>query len=273
MAEVDISGWSLKLPAKYRDEVTLQSDQLSLASLKSRYFRTERDGSLTFIAPTDGARGQRSSGTELRRWRADDASFGWNTSREGYLSASLRINEVPTDAEGKPTPVVIGHIRHGSHCMCRLVYDAGSIYFVDDVTGPDATAKKFVLTSFAGQPIADPQGERFDFFIRVQMDKLHVSVIHKGRTYSALDELDPFWIGKTLQFSIGVHVHADAETAAVGQGSVSYFAVSEPGNSQSTSKSDNPASEAKKPQKKLVSAKIVLQYDDGETVEIPLSDA
>jgi hypothetical protein len=270
MAEVDISGWSLKLPPKYRDEIALHADQSSLASVKSRYFRTERDGSLTFIAPADGARGNRSSGTELRRWRADDASFGWNTSLEGYLSASLRINEVPCDAVGRPVPLVIGHIRHGSHCMCRLYYDAGSIYFVDDVSGPDASSRKFVLTSFAGDPIGVPQGERFDFFIRVQMTKLHVSVIYKGRTYSALDELDPFWIGKNLQFSIGVHVQSESESLPIGQGSVSYFAVSEPGHSQPTGKPDNARPESGN-QKKLVSAKIVLQYDDGETVEIPIS--
>lgn len=270
MAEIDISGWSLKLPPQYRDDVARHGDQSSLAGVKSRYFRTERDGSLTFIAPADCGRGEGASGTELRRWRADDATFGWNTSLEGYLSASLRINEVPVDSFGRPAPLAIGHIRHGSRCMCRLYYDDGSLYFVDDVAGSEASAKKFVLTSFDGSPIEVPQGERFDFFIRVQMTTLHVSVIYKGRTYTAVDDLDAFWIGKTLQFSIGVHIHQDLETSRLGQGSVSYFAVSEPANSETTDR-PNSSKPEKDPQKKLLSAKIVLQYDNGETLEIPLS--
>lgn len=271
MASIDLSGWSLKLPPAFKQEMTQNSDGRSLDRLRSKFFRTEDDGSLTFIAPAGGSYLKRCAGTEIRKWHASNAQLGWNTSQEGYLSASVRVNEAPVDPEGAAAALTISEIFCGRDVFCSLQFQGGRLYLVDRHAHDSKTFTRTELCSFSGQSLNVPMSARFDYFLRVQMSSLTVSVIFGGKTYSATRDVPASWVGKRFHFSVGAKLQNDLENPLTGNGNVSYLLVSEPKAPAGSEKAEDAEPIAKK-DKKVVKASILLEYEDGERVEIPMTD-
>ncbi|HEY4203183.1 MAG TPA: polysaccharide lyase family 7 protein [Devosiaceae bacterium] len=268
MKAIDLSRWELLLPSTPTDlNYLLSGADIGGGSLAgaAENVRFESDGALTFIVPaSETAQGPDDMlACELREFDDRVGAHGWNTSQGGYLSASLRINELPEARIGGEARIAIGRIMGSTGQMCVLYYDAGTLYITDSMDRRDGKPLRLDLRSVSGEATAIPLGERFDYFLKVSMSDFVVSVIHHGVTYSARQELNDDWLGKVLHFNVGIGVLPGEVRGAA---SASYYAISEPMVALARNADFGGALD----DRNIVSAKVVLTLDDGGEVEIPL---
>lgn len=197
---------------------------------KSPYFFTASDGAMVFMAPVEGATtsGSHYPRSELRELTAAQANAAWTVSQGGTLQAELSVNEVPKTSAGAQGRVVIGQIHGPDDELCRLYYDNGRLYFHDDKAGSSLKETEFVLKSAAGAETSIPMNAKFSYKIEVANNKLTVSAVFNGISYSAVDAISSFWPGKALYFKAGVYVQvgkagSGAGTTGSGKGQVSFY--------------------------------------------------
>ncbi|HEY4202184.1 MAG TPA: polysaccharide lyase family 7 protein [Devosiaceae bacterium] len=232
---INLANWKITLPIDKKGRPTGRDDAVEVEKLIGfalpPYFSVTSN-SITFQAPTNGSTtdGSGYPRSELREMNGRGGMAAWTVATGGRLSATLRINEVPRVSTGKPGRIVIGQIHGPNDELCRLYYDAGQIFFVDDKAGDKRKETSFPLLSSGGKPAGIPIGARFSYTINVNASTLVVTVKHGGTTYSATDPIGTFWPGKKLYFKAGAYVQVGAgsskeHTGGTGQGSVTFFAL------------------------------------------------
>ena len=234
----DLSNWSLQLPVNAHGEPSgTATEKTNLIGYKdSDYFYTGSDGAMVFVAPVQGARTSGSDYTrsELREMNGPREA-AWTVAQGGTLTAELAVEGVPAESNGVPGGMVIGQVHGQADEMCRLYFDMGTVYLVDDHGGPNNAPAKFLLHDAAGQEPDIPVGERFDYVIRVASREMTVEVFVGNRLFKAVDPVSPVWDGDRMYFKAGVYngvgePSSGASTLGSGAGAVAFYrlAVSHP---------------------------------------------
>lgn len=269
MKAIDLSRWQLRLPFAATDPVAdlAPRDGGEARSASSEYFRFDSDGALTFVVPaaTRSDAGSEMLACELREFADRVGARSWNSFEGGYLSASLRVNEVPEAPHGRTERIAIGRIGGADGQTCVLYYDAGGIYLSEGQQLQAQTAKRIDLQSSSGGEATIPVGDRFDYFVELAHGKLLVSVIHDGVTFSAHHPLDRNWLASPLHFSVGVTV---SSRSIRGNASVTFFAISQPLAEAAVAAGKRDRRKAAP--RAIASARLVLTMTDGEEIELPL---
>lgn len=282
---IDLSRWKLTLPVNSKGEVSGSGDAAEVTDLvkyaNPPFFVVEFEGALTFMAPTDGARtgGSKYPRCELRQMKNGD-EFEWTVEQGGRLDASLKINELPLTADGKPGRVVIGQIHGPDDELCRLYYDNGRIYFYDDKAGSTPKETQFVLKDSSGKEPSIGLGERFSYSIIATKLALTVVVTTASGTFTATDPISKFWPGKKLYFKAGVYVQVSkpgsgAGTVGSGRGAATFFDIVLDGAVQPPKPSEpipaQPVDGLRFNGKKVVGSRLMIEHtlEGGEKVSLP----
>lgn len=233
---IDLSRWKLSLPVNKHGQLSGRVDAAEVSQLAGfQYppFFVVTSSSITFAAPTHGARtgGSKYPRCELREMDGQGNPLHWTVSDHGRLSASVQINNVPATEDQVTGKLVIGQVHGPSDELCRLYYDNGNAYFINDKAG--ATRKETVLQLYSSQGNSPniPVGSRLSYLIDVNSERIYVQVKHAGTVYSATDAIGTFWGNKQLYFKAGVYVQVGARGSGAGQvgtgaGSVTFFSLS-----------------------------------------------
>lgn len=230
----DLTLWKLTLPIDKNGTYTGSAMEVSpIGSTYSQqsHFYTASDGAMVFMAPATGATtsGSKYPRSELREMIAGNKLAAWTIDQGGSLTATVAVNEVPTTSAGAKGKVVIGQIHGPDDELCRLYYDNGAIYYVNDKSGSNGTTEtKFELKSSSGAKANIPLNAKFDYKINIKDGKETVSMVYNGVLYSASETISNFWPGKALYFKAGVYVQvgkagSGAGTVGTGQGKVSFY--------------------------------------------------
>lgn len=235
---IALTHWKLTLPVTKDGTVAGPGnavDMIVLQGLSVPPYFTVTPDSISFRAPTDGAttKGSHYPRSELREMDGEGEEYQWVLEQGGTLSATLQVDELPKTTKGKAGAIVIGQIHGPDDELCRLYYDNGSLYFVDDKAGKAGKETKFVLKSSAGKSAKIPLGEQFSYEIDANSERLKVSVSYGDITYTATDPISAFWPGKELYFKAGLYVQvaapgSNAGHLGTGWGGVTFYAISQP---------------------------------------------
>ena len=236
---VDLSKWKLTLPVASNGGFSGGAGEkkpIDPTYQIEPYFYTGDDGAIVFSAPVAGATtsGSKYPRSELREMNGS-ALAAWTVAEGGSLTARLRVNTLPTTSAGQPGNIVIGQIHGPDDELCRVYYDKGNIYFYDDKAGTSQRETRFDLKDSDGNAPNIQIGELFTYSIVVADKVLTVSVLHNGTTYTARDQIGPFWLNSSqkLYFKAGLYVQvgkpgSGAGTTGSGEGSVSFCELSPP---------------------------------------------
>lgn len=239
-SSIDLDHWKVTLPVNKSGQTSGKRDAVEFRRLKGlavpSYFDV-KPGSITFVAPTNGALTKDSEypRSELREMDGNGNLYEWLASDGGRFSATLRVDELPVAfGENAVSRIIIGQIQGKAHELCRLYYDEkGQVYFVDDKAGPKQEQTLFKLRAADGSQAMIPLGARFSYYIEADAERLVVTVTYNGVRYEATDMLSSFWLNKPVYFKAGVYSQVgrqgtQANTVGTGQGKATFFEIAKP---------------------------------------------
>ncbi|WP_052821186.1 polysaccharide lyase family 7 protein [Agrobacterium sp. SUL3] len=236
---IDLSKWKVTLPVNEDGVSSGEGDAVELKKPTGfsvpPYFDVQQN-SITFMAPTDGARtkGSNYPRSELREMDGKGREYEWLVGDGGRLSATLKVNELPVADDELPSRIVIGQIHGPDDELCRLYYtDSGELYFIDDKAGDDHEETVFKLISADGTEPKIPLGATFSYVIDANSERLSVTVSYNGVDYVGVNPISSFWPDKPLYFKAGSYVQigktgSKARTVGQGRGSATFTAISTP---------------------------------------------
>lgn len=222
----DLTGWKLTLPAS-RSFFGGEAEEIKdLAGYESRYFYDAPDGAMVFRAPVSAptTKGSKYPRSELRE-RSDGKDAAWTVAEGGTLTASLRVDQVPTLSSRTPGKIVIGQIHGKDDELIRLYWDNGAVYFKNDLSGPDDKEHPFLLRNAGGQTPVIPLGAVFSYKIAVHDSTLEVHVYFGGNDYLSTTPINAIWMTNALYFKAGAYLGENARQGASGFGQVSFYGL------------------------------------------------
>ncbi len=233
----DLTNWKLTVDTDAKGGVTGTAQEIANPALKTYSgpaFFVGADGAMVFRCRVDGAR--TSANTKYPRSETREMigaeKAAWNPKQYGALSATLKIDEIPMMA-GKRGKMVIGQIHGIDNELCRLYWDDGEIYFVNDKTGEEgktlAEVKHYFKAVIDGKPIPKVAiGQKFGYVISVDpanTDKLRLTVYIAGVAYMSETHINSFWNNDALYFKAGVYLNVNAAQGWSGFGQVSFYGL------------------------------------------------
>jgi hypothetical protein len=241
-AAIDLSNWKVTLPVDKEGRFDGKAVELKASDIGVRtapWFAPGHGGAIVFIAPATGATtsGSGYPRSELRELNPDGSLAAWTIERGGTLNAVVSINELPATDKATPGRIVIGQIHGPDDELCRLYYEEGALYFVDDKASDKRRNAKskyketaFELKSSSGRSTSIPLNSSFSYEIKVADGKLTVATQHEGEAYSATEVISDFWPGQPLYFKAGVYVQVGksgtkARTIGTGQAKVTFLSL------------------------------------------------
>jgi len=235
---IDLAYWKLTLPVNDDGIVSGVGDATERIELQGfampPYFEVASN-SISFMAPTNGARtgGSNYPRSELREMDGQGDEYQWRIADGGHLAATLAVNELPMTSANKPGRIIIGQIHGPDDELCRLYFDNGKLYFIDDKAGDEMEETQFDLVDEAGDTTNIRLGDEFSYAIDVDGKSLIVTATHQGKTYIATDLISRFWVDKDLYFKAGAYVQvgepgSKARAVGTGQGKVTFTALTRP---------------------------------------------
>lgn len=221
----DLSSWKITLPVDSSGGITgTAMEVLKLSGYtQSSYFYTGSTGAMTFRAPVDGATtsGSNYARSELREMNGSSGA-AWNLSTGGSMTATLSVDQIPTRFDGTMGKVVVGQIHGSNDELVRLYWDAGKMYFANDLSGTDNTEHKFYFADAAGNQPDVSLGEKFSYVISAHGSALDVDVYADGNIYHSHTAINSIWQGDSLYFKAGAYLGVN-ETQGTGFGQDSFY--------------------------------------------------
>lgn len=231
MIELIKGGLTLPIDSKGKSTDTAQYiKELPSGYAKSPYFWYDlSDQSLVFEAPVEGAT---TSGSHYCRSELGGSFAKWYLDKNHRLSATVKVLEVPKKTTGVEGKIVIGQIHGPNDELCRLYYEKGKIYYVDDKYGSKKAETKLELKNKAGQTTKIPLGDEFSYLIDIKNKVLTVSVVYNDEVYSSSQKIGSFWTKKYFYFKAGVYLgvgkpNSGAGTEGYGKGKVKFYYLKE----------------------------------------------
>ncbi len=222
----NLTNWKLTLPVDNKGDI--QGEALEIKNLdkfESPYFYDAADGAMVFIAYTDGATtsGSTYPRAELREMNGDKRA-AWNPSQGGTMTATLKVDEVPSFNNGKPGRLVVGQIHGADEELVRLYWENNTVYFINDRAGPQNKEIKFNLLSADGKTPDIALGEKFSYKIDARGDTLKIEVHADGKVYTSTTPINAVWQSDSLYFKAGVYLATNDDSGA-GRAKVSFYGL------------------------------------------------
>lgn len=189
------------------------------------YFYTGSDGAMIFKAPVEGATtsGSRYARSELREMNGSERA-AWTIKQGGFMKATLKVDQAPTLFNGTKGRVIVGQVHGQDDELVRLYWEKGTLYFVNDIAGATGREARFALTNKAGSRPDVALNERFTYSIDVTIDRVKVTVLADGQTYTASDTINQAWRSDAFYFKAGAYLGVN-ETQGVGYGQTSFYGL------------------------------------------------
>lgn len=222
----NLKNWKLTLPVDNKGDINGEALEIrNLDKFESSYFYDAADGAMVFIAHTDGATtsGSTYPRSELREMNGDKRA-AWNPSQGGTMTATLKVDEVPSFKNGDPGRVVVGQIHGSDEELVRLYWENNTVYFINDRAGPNNKEIKFDLISADGKTPDIAFGEKFSYKIDARGDTLRVEIHADGKIYTSTTSINSVWQSDSLYFKAGVYL-ATNEDSGTGRAKVSFYGL------------------------------------------------
>jgi hypothetical protein len=223
----DLSNWKLTLPvdAKGGIEGTAVEVKKLLGYENAASFFDAADGAMVFRASAEGATtsGSKYARSELREMNGTQRA-AWSLAEGGTMTATLKVDAVPTRADGSGGRVVVGQIHGQDHELVRLYWEKGTVHFVNDQAGSKNAETTFLFKNAEGKTPSIDLGETFSYKIDAQGDKLTVSIFADGDVYTSTTTINAVWQSDAFYFKAGVYLGVN-ETQGSGVGQTSFYGL------------------------------------------------
>lgn len=222
----NLSNWKITLPVDSKGNISGTAVEVQkLSNYESNYFWDAPDGAMVFRASVDGATtsGSKYARSELREMKGDDRA-AWKLSEGGTMTATLKVDEVPTRTDGSGGKIVIGQIHGEDHELIRLYYEKGSVYFVNDRAGSGNKETSFTFKNAQGEQPNISLGEKFSYLIDARGNTLMVKIYADGKEYSSVTNINSVWQSDQFYFKAGVYLGVN-ETTGKGHGQASFYGL------------------------------------------------
>jgi len=224
----DLSEWYLTLPVDKSGDT--DGKALTVKNLKgyedSDFFYDSSDKAMVFRSPVKGARTSKNTKytrTELRELMNGERA-AWTLQQGGMMTATLKVDEVPSTKNGKKERIIVGQIHGKDDELVRLYFEDGEVYFMNEHSKEDGKEHRFDPVNAQGKKPNVSLGEVFSYKIHVYNgDTLLVDIIADGQTYrSVTSPLDDFWENDRFYFKAGLYMGVN-EKMGSGYGQVSFY--------------------------------------------------
>lgn len=223
----NLNNWNITLPVDSRGSKSGTAAEVEnlINYENSNYFWDANDGAMVFRAMSDGATtsGSKYARTELREMNGEERA-AWKLSQGGTMSATLKIDALPTWSDGSPGRMVVGQIHGNDHELVRLYYEDGTVHFVNDRAGSGNKETTFTLTNARGEQPKIGIGEKFSYLIDAQGKTLTVKVFADGQEYKSVTSINSVWQSDQLYFKAGVYLGIN-ESNGKGYGQASFYGL------------------------------------------------
>lgn len=219
--DIDLSNWNRTLPV---DKAGKTSGEAVEIAAKGSF---PAGLPLVFKASVDGAHtsGSKYPRDELREMKGSDKA-AWSLATGGTMTATLSVDSVPIQKDGHAGKIEMGQIHGSKDELVRLYWDAGHIYFHNDVSGSDGKEHQFELLNASGKAAASGIGDKISELIDAHDKTLTVKVWANGDVYSYVGPILDVWQKeKGLYFKAGVYDGNNAAQGATGYGQTSFYAL------------------------------------------------
>jgi hypothetical protein len=224
----DLTNWKITLPVDSSGSTGGTAYEVKALSgyQNGSSFFTASDGAMVFRAAVDGATtsGSKYARSELREMNGT-SNAAWSVTTGGFMKATLEIDEVPILFSGAQGKVVVGQIHGKSDELCRVYWDNGTMYFVNDIAGATGKETKFYFKDAEGKAPSVSLNERFSYSINATAETIVVTLYADGKVYTASDTINGAWLTDTLYFKAGTYLGTN-ETQGTGYGQTSFYALS-----------------------------------------------
>jgi Ca2+-binding RTX toxin-like protein len=221
------SKWKITLPVDSSGKISGTAVEIKnlVGYEHSSYFYDAPDKSMVFRAMADGATtsGSKYARTELREMNGSDRA-AWKLSQGGTMTATLKVDSVPSRSDGEPGRLIVGQIHGADKELVRLYYEGGKMYFMNDQAGPKNTETKFTFKNASGQEPNISLGEKFSYMIDAEGSKLTVKIFADGQEYTSISTINSVWQSDTFYFKAGVYLGVN-ETQGSGWGQTSFYGL------------------------------------------------
>ncbi len=222
----DLSNWKITLPVDGNGNNNRTATEVkSLKGYESEFFYDASDGAMVFKAHCDGATtsGSKYARCELREMNGSDRA-AWKLSEGGTMSATLKIDHMPSNSSGDQGRIVVGQIHGKSDELVRLYYDNGRLYFRNDQAGSKNSELSFYFKNAKGEEPQVALGEKFSYLISAKGDTLIVSIHADGQVYTSETKINSVWSSDEFYFKAGLYL-GNNESNGSGYGQVSFYGL------------------------------------------------
>ncbi len=221
----NLAHWKITLPTDRNGNFLGTASEVKNLNgyVNPRYFYTGSDGAMVFMAPVEGATtsGSQYARSELREMNGSERA-AWTIGQGGFMKATLEVDQAPTLFKGTKGRVIVGQVHGQDDELVRLVWEKGTLYFVNDMAGATGRETKFALTNKAGSKPNVSLNEKFTYSISVTADYVKVTVAADGQTYAATDKINQAWKSDAFYFKAGTYLGVN-ETQGTGYGQTSFY--------------------------------------------------
>lgn len=222
-----LSNWKLTLPTDASGGTGgIAKEIKNLIGYEGKgSFYDAADGAMVFRADTDGATtvGTTYARSELREMNGKKEA-NWTLSEGGRMSATLKVDSVPTLDDGSLGRICIGQIHGEDQELVRLYWENGTVYFVNDIAGSDGRERTFSFGNLTGGTPSIELGETFSYVIDASGDKLSIDIYADGELYSSFSRINPAWQSDQFYFKAGVYLGVN-EKSGEGTGQASFYGL------------------------------------------------
>lgn len=214
---INLQAWKLTLPEEGKSG---NAAIVEPAAPAPPWLTTNRDASLTFWAPADGATTKNSDHprTELNSLN----NFSAATSGPHTLKASLTVNQVPEDTQD----IILGQI-HGADDISSvpyvmLHYRAGEIRVVVKQKRKGSESQSYPLLT--GVPL----NQRFDFTLSdLGNGTMTFAASYNGNAQQATSPVPDQFRDETVRFQVGCYQQAEDPKSDQDGGRVTFYQINE----------------------------------------------
>ncbi len=222
----DLQNWKLTLPVDSSGGTS--GDALEIKDLdnyESTHFYDAPDGAMVFSASANGATTSGSSypRSELREMDRGELA-AWRLSEGGTMTATLKVDQVPTLSDGDRGRIIVGQIHGQDEELIRLYWDNNTVYFMNDQAGPDNDETKFAFRSSDGGTPSISLGETFGYKIDARGTTLKVEIHADGKVYTSTSTINSVWQYDEFYFKAGAYLGVNEDSGS-GLGKVSFYGL------------------------------------------------
>jgi hypothetical protein len=215
---IPLDGWKLTLPVNSRGGLSGTAEQLGTAAVTAPWLIRNPDGSVTFWAPTQGAKTANSQHARTELVSTNDWMFG--TGGVHTLTATLAVSQVP---QSEPD-ICVGQVHGGGSIksipFVMLHYRDGNIVVIVKQEMHSSASQS--ITLFTGIPL----GGVFSYTITDNGDgTLGLSATYNRQTRRQTAHVVSAFIGTDQRFQVGDYQQATSAASATDGGRMTLYAL------------------------------------------------